>query len=150
MGYLLQHPRRAIEVIREGFSGVAVEEAKIRKWIAELDHDEFRIREAARRSLVKTGLRGAGALIDPRRKPLGAEGEQRARQILETLESQGIRFPEGGLFGEPLRMVRGVRLLEQLGGPEAKAVLEEAAKGAAELALTREARAALETWIAVK
>ena len=150
MGYLLAHPGRAVEVIRDGFRGLATEEAKIRKWIAELDNDVFRVREAARRELIKTGLRGAAALTDPKRKPLGAEGEQRVRLILEALEAQGIRFPESGLFGEPLRMVRAVRILELAGGNEARQVLEEAAKGSAELRLTKEAKSALETWSEAK
>jgi hypothetical protein len=145
MGSLLGDPVRAVTVIRDGFRGIEAEQARIRRWIAELDHDEFRVREAARRSLLKTGLRGAASLTDTSRKRLGAEGEQRVRLILEELEAQGMRAPESGLFGEPLRLVRGVRVLETIGGKEARAVLEEAAKGRAELALTKEAKLALET-----
>jgi roadblock/LC7 domain-containing protein len=119
-GYLLTHPGRAVEVLGNGFKNVDKEQAQIRKWIKELDHDEFRIREAARRNLVKVGLRGAPALTDPKRTPLGAEGEQRVRLILETLESQGQRVPESGMFGDLLRMVRGVRVLELIGNDAAK------------------------------
>jgi hypothetical protein len=145
VGCLLAHPGRAPDVIRDGFRGMAEEQTKIRRWIAELDHDEFRVREAARRSLVKTGLRGAAPLTDPGRKRLGAEGEQRVRLILEALDSQGLHVPESGLFGEPLRSVRAVRVLETIGGQEARAVLEEVAKGPADLRLTKESKAALET-----
>lgn len=150
MGYLLTHSGRAVEVIGNGFKNADKEQAKIRRWIRELDHDEFRVREAARRNLIKAGLRGAPALTDPKRTPLGAEGEQRIRLILETLESQGQRVPESGMFGDLLRMVRGVRVLELIGNHAAKAVLEEVAKGPAESRLTREANAALETWPASK
>jgi hypothetical protein len=146
MGHLLSHPGRAVEVLGNGFKNVDKEQAQIRRWIRELDHDEFRVRETARRNLVKVGLRGAPALTDPKRTPLGAEGEQRVRLILEALESQGQRVPESGMFGDLLRMVRGVRVLELIGGDAAKAVLEDAAKGPAESRLTREAKAALETW----
>jgi outer membrane protein assembly factor BamB len=145
MGHLLAHPGRATEVIGAGFRGMADEEKRIRRWITELDHDEFRVREAARRSLLKTGLRGAPALTDPARKRLGAEGEQRVRLILEAMEAQGLRIPEGGLFGEPLRTVRAVRVLETIGGKDARAVLEQAARGPADARLTKEAKAALET-----
>ena len=65
MGYLLAQPGRAVAVIGEGFRGIADEQARIRRWIAELDHDEFRTREAARRSLLKTGLRVAASLDGP-------------------------------------------------------------------------------------
>jgi hypothetical protein len=147
VGHLLAHKGRAIEVIRDGIRGMADEEKRIRKWIAELDHDNFRTREAARRSLVKCGLRAAGALTDPARKKLGAEGEQRIKLILEAFEAQGLRAPESGLFGEPLRSLRAVRILETIGGDGARAVLEEAAKGPADARLTIEARAALETLL---
>jgi hypothetical protein len=146
VGHMLAHRGRAVEVIRDGIRGMAGEQNRIRKWIAELDHDNFRVREAARRSLVKCGLRAAGALTDPARKKLGAEGEQRIQQILETFETQGLRAPESGLFGEPLRSLRAVRILETIGGDAARAILEEAAKGPADARLTIEAKAALETW----
>lgn len=145
MGSLLADPKQAAATLGAGFRGIAGEQAKMRKWVAELDHDEFRTREAARRSLLKTGLRGAAVLNDPGRKKLGAEGEQRVRLILEAMESAGLRAPENGLFGEPLRAVRGVRVLETAGGKEARGVLEEAARGPADSLLTREAKAALET-----
>jgi WD domain, G-beta repeat len=145
MGTLLGQPGRAISVIRDGYRGTADEQVKIRRWIAELDHDEFRVRETARRSLLKAGLRAAAALNDAGRKKMGVEGENRVRLILEAMESQGVRIPESGLFGEPLRGVRGVRVLESIGGPEARAVLEEVAKGPAESRLTKEAKGALET-----
>jgi hypothetical protein len=146
MGTLLGQPGRAAAMIRDGFRGMAEEQVKIRRWIAELDHDEFRVREAARRSLLKAGLRAAGALNDPARKRMGAEGETRVRLIIEAMESQGLRIPESGLFGEPLRSVRGVRVLESIGGKEARAVLEEVGKGPAESRLAREAKAALVTF----
>jgi hypothetical protein len=145
-GSLLENRQRAIETIKAGFGGIAAEQEKIRRWIRELDHDEFRTREAARRSLLKAGLRAAAALTDPGRKKLGTEGEERVRLILDALEQQGLRIPESGLYGEPLRCVRGVRVLETLGGKEARVVIAEAAKGPADARLTKEAKAALEVF----
>jgi WD40 repeat protein len=146
MGALLANRGRAVAVIGDGFNGIAEEQKKIRRWIAELDHDEFRVRELARRSILKTGLRGASALTDPSRKKLGVEGETRVRLILEALESQGLRIPESGLFGEPLRTIRGIRVLELIGDPSSRGLLEEVAKGPAESRLTKEAIAALSVF----
>jgi hypothetical protein len=143
---LLEDRAKTIEFLRERIGALPAEHAQIQRWIRELDHDEFRIREAAKRGLTKAGLRAAAALVDPKRKALGAEGEQRVRLILESFESQGLRMPEGGLFGEPLRMVRAVRVLEIIGTKEARRVLEEAVKGAADSRLSREAKMALEAW----
>lgn len=143
---LLADGAKTVMFLRERFQKQPEEQARISRWIKELDHDEFRVREAARRGLMKAGLRAAPSLTDPKRKPLGAEGEQRIRLILESFESQGLRIPESGLFGEPLRMVRAVRTLELIGTAEAQEVLEEAAKGPAESRLAHEAKAALDVW----
>jgi hypothetical protein len=144
---LLVDRAKSVPFLRERFQKQPEEQAQIQRWIRELDHDEFRIREAARRGLMKAGLRAAPSLTDPKRKPLGAEGEQRVRLVLESFESQGLHIPENGLFGEPLRMVRAVRVLELIGTAEARQVLEEAAKGPAESRLAHEAKAAIEIWI---
>jgi hypothetical protein len=111
-----------------------------------LDHDEFRVRDAARRGLVKAGLRAAAAIKDPARKRLGTEGEERIRSILDEFDQHGLRVPESGLYGEPLRLVRGIRVLETIGGADARAVLEEMAKGAKDKRVAHEARAALEVF----
>lgn len=147
MERLLADPGKSVEFLRDRFRGQPGELTQIRKWVAELDHDEFRIREVARRGLTKAGLRAAAVLTDPKRKPLGAEGEQRVRLILESFEAQGLHIPESGLFGEPLRMIRAVRVLETIGTKEARQILEEAAKSAGDLRLIHEAKAALEAWI---
>ncbi|HEX3148526.1 MAG TPA: hypothetical protein VHR66_10610 [Gemmataceae bacterium] len=145
-GALLEDPKTAVEAIGTGFRNMVGERAKIKRWIAELDHDEFRVRETARRGLIKAGLRAAAALNDPDRKKLQAEGEQRVRVILEAMEAQGLRIPESGLYGEDLRSVRAVRALEQIGGKDAREVLVEAARGPKDGRLAKEAKAALEVW----
>lgn len=146
MEQLLADRAKSVSFLDDRFKNQPEEQAKIQRWVKELDHDEFRVRETARRGLIKAGLRAAPALTDPKRKPLGAEGEQRVQLILESFEAQGLHIPESGLYGEPLRMVRAVRILESLGSKEARQVLEEASKGPAESRLTREAKAALESW----
>jgi hypothetical protein len=144
VGALIADPKAALTIVRDGFRGQAAEEAKVRRWIAELDHDEFRVREAARRGLLKAGLRAAAAINEPGRKRLGTEGEERVRLILEAFDQHGLRVPESGLYGEALRLVRGIRVLETVGGADARALLEEMAKGAKDERAAKEARAALE------
>lgn len=145
-GALLADPAAGLIAIRTGVAGRAAAKAKIKRWVAELDHDEFRVREAARRGLIKAGLRAAEAINDPGRKPLGPEGEERIRQVLDVLEHQGVRVPESGLYGEPLRMVRAIRVLEIVGTREARTVLEGMSRGPADDGLTKEAKAALEVF----
>ncbi len=144
---LLAHPEKSVDFLGARFRERPAEQIQIQRWVRELDHDEFRVREAARRGLTKAGLRAAAALTDPKRKPLGPEGEQRVRAILDAFEAKGMRIPEGGLFGEPLRIVRAVRVLEIIGTKEARGVLEEFAHGPSKSRLTSEAKAALDTWV---
>ncbi len=146
MGALLADPVRAIEIVRNGVAAASIEQKKVLRYISELDHDEFRVRETARTAIMKGGLRSAPALTDPTRKALGVEGEERVRQILEAFDSQGVRIPESGFFGEPLRAVRGIRMLEQLGGPDARAAVETIAKTSSDGRTVKEAKSALETW----
>lgn len=145
-GALLADPARGAAVVRAGVLSAEAEGKKVRKWIAELDHDEFRVREAARAAILRAGLRAAPALTDPTRKRLGTEGEERVRLILETFETQGLRAPENGFFGEPLRAVRGIRALESAGGRDARAALEAIAASKVEGRAVVEARAALAVW----
>jgi hypothetical protein len=145
-GSLTGDPVAAVAAIRAGFSGQAEAKARVKRWVTELDHDEFRVREAARRNLIKAGLRATEAINDPARKKLGPEGEERIRQVLDELDQQGLRVPESGLYGEPLRLVRAVRVLEMIGTKGARTVLEEMARGPADDRVTKEAKAALEVF----
>jgi hypothetical protein len=145
-GSLTADPTAAVATIRSGFAGQAEAKTRVKRWVTELDHDEFRVREAARRNLIKAGLRSAVAINDPARKKLGPEGEERIRQVLDELDQQGLRVPESGLYGEPLRLVRAVRVLEMIGTKEARAALEEMARGPADDRVTKEAKAALEVF----
>jgi WD40 repeat protein len=104
--------------------------------IADLDGDDFRQREKAMRQLER--MEGArGALVAALEGRPSLEARQRIRQILEKLDN---------LFLDPevLRRLRAVQVLEQVGGPEARALLDKLASGGPEAHLTREAKSAIE------
>ena len=146
MGTMAADASRSVPLIQSGFRDAGTREKKILRWMRELDHDEYRVRETASRSLIKAGLRASPALTDTSRTKMGPEGEQRVRVILETFEAMELHVPESGLYAEPLRQVRAVRVLELIGGPTSRRVLEEIATGPADARPTREAKAALEAW----
>ncbi len=147
---LLNGGSESVELLLTGVLNAAAEEERLLRFIAQLDHDEFRIREAARKGLLHAGLRAMPLLKDPQRKRMGAEGEQRVASILESFEMAGLRGSENGMYGESLRHIRAVRLLELLNTKPARAALEEIAKSKANTRGPQEAAAALVTLPASK
>ncbi|MFL5338805.1 MAG: hypothetical protein ACJ8F7_01445, partial [Gemmataceae bacterium] len=64
------------------------------------------------------------------------ESRKRAERLLEKLQ-------HGGPTGDMLRSVRAVEVLERIGTPEARAMLQSLAGGAADARITLEAQSAL-------
>ena len=132
-----------VAVIRNGLRRVPIQQERIRLWIADLDAFQFRVREAARKHLVAQGLRAVPALLAAQATPPSAEVERRLGLIFEELERGGMITPQGILFGEPLRAVRSVQVLESFDSKEALDVLAQIAAGPADARATLEAKAAL-------
>ena len=114
-------------VIRERLQGTDLSSAEeLENWLADLDSDRFAVRQKASRELVKLGKMAESAL----RRLLGGrpslEVRRRAEELLARREKEEIS-------PEPLRVRRGVRVLESVGTPEARRLLEELSrKGVAE------------------
>jgi hypothetical protein len=109
-----------------------------RKLLADLDGDSFEVREAAGKRLKELGLHAEPAL----RTALQAKPSLEQRRRIEPLLSALAVTPQP-LSAEDLRQLRALIVLERIGSPEARRVLEEAAKGPESARLTRQARAAL-------
>ncbi len=109
-----------------------------RKLFADLDSDSFKIREAAERQLKELGLQAEPALRVALQANLSLEQRRRIESILARLSG----MPEKP-SPEDLRQLRALIVLERIGLPEARLLLEEVAKGPESARLTRQARAAL-------
>jgi hypothetical protein len=111
---------------------------RIARLIAELNDDEFQVRERASRELAKLG----GAAVRPLRQALqetsSPEVRHRLRRLLEAREAEGGPPPP-----EQLRLLRAVRVLEQVDTSEGRQALEALAQEAPEGRLLEEVRAAL-------
>jgi hypothetical protein len=109
----------------------------VARWLAELDHDQFTVRERATEELAKLGPMVAPVL----RKTLDGspplEMRRRAERLLQQLQ-EAVPSPER------LRALRALEVLEEVGTPAARRVLEELAGGAADAELTVGARRTLE------
>ena len=97
------------------------------------------MREKAREELEKLGDLAEPALRQTLANDPSLEIRKRVQAIVERL---------GGPVTQPelVQALRAVAVLEDIGTPEARRLLEELAKGAPEARLTRESRASLR-WL---
>jgi WD40 repeat protein len=116
----------------------AVDEARVSRLIANLDNEEFAVREKASAELEKLGEAAAPAFRDALAKEASAEVRSRLEAILKRQSESW-----SGDSPEHLRIVRALETLEFSGTAEAKQVLKRLAQGASGATLTEEAKAAL-------
>jgi RNA polymerase sigma factor (sigma-70 family) len=113
------------------------DEKKVKKMIADLDADDFDVREQATKDLEKLGKDAEPVLREAVAAGPSAEAKLRLERLLKSLGS-------AELTPEQRRDVRAVRVLEQAGTPEAKKLLESLTKESPGWWVTQEAKAALE------
>jgi hypothetical protein len=129
-------PKQALPFLAEHLQPVApIDAKKVDRLLSELDSDQFRVRQAAARQLTEMGTQIEPAL-------------RRVLENMPSLETQKrVRAIQDKLHGVPpaatLRTLRAERVLEMIGTPEARQVLNKLAGGAAGARETREAAAAL-------
>lgn len=114
----------------------AIDEKHLTQWIADLDADAFETRESASRELIRLSNRVEGRLRQELKKRPTLEVRRRIEIVLETIDANELP-------PETLRELRAMEVLEHIGTPQARRVLEALSKGAAEARQTREAKAVL-------
>jgi dipeptidyl aminopeptidase/acylaminoacyl peptidase len=110
--------------------------ARVAKLIADLDSDEFDVREKAHKELEKLGELALG----PAREALKGKPSAEQRRSLEELV-KGAAAPSPS--GERLRLLRALEALEMAHTPEAVKLLKDVAGGAPDTLPTTQARAVL-------
>jgi hypothetical protein len=129
---LLEHGKGAATFLKARLQPVArIEGPWIARRIADLDNNQFAVREKAARDLEKRSDSIEGTL----RKVLEGRPSLEVRRRIEALVK--TQSPQR------LRSLRAVEVLEHLGVPEAQALLRLLARGAPEARLTQEAKASL-------
>jgi WD40 repeat protein len=130
-------PKQSLPLLRETLKPVqGADEKRVAQLIKDLDNDDFAVREKASEELARIGEPAAGALRKALEGTPSAEMRSRATQLLD-------KFAGKAATADVVRRERALEVLEHIGGAEARAVLDELAKGAPEAALTQEAKAAL-------
>jgi RNA polymerase sigma factor (sigma-70 family) len=139
MRALVASPAQTVPWLRERVGPVktVVDDRKLARLIADLKSEEFAVREEAMRELEKLAELAEPALRAALKGKPELEARRRLERLVERLNVQALSL-------EALRALRAVEVLEEVGTPQAQAVLAELARGTGEARLTREARAALE------
>jgi WD40 repeat protein len=137
---LAASPRQAVPFLKERLRAAAAAEARAGTLIADLDADDFGVREKASRELERLGPDIVFALRLALEQAPGAEARARLRTLLGKAQA---RHKEGqGLNPRGVRL--SLAVLEEIDTPEAQQLLQELAGGPAGTTVAREAGAALE------
>jgi WD40 repeat protein len=111
---------------------------RVARLLAELDDDRFAVRERATRELEKLGELAAPAMREAVRSLPSPESRRRATQLLAKVDAGALQATP-----DSIRAVRAVEVLEHIGTPAGRSVLESLAGGAPGARLTEEAKASL-------
>jgi WD40 repeat protein len=111
---------------------------RIQSLLKDLDHDQFKVREAAREELSKLGRQAAPALRETLKQSPSPEVRHSVLLLLDQIQN----LPPG-LFPEVLQRLRAVTVLELIGTPEAHLVLKKLAGSEPVSPWSRAARLAL-------
>jgi hypothetical protein len=130
---------RALPLLRERLRPAAPPDTRqIDRLLADLDSDDFDVREKAAARLEGLGAAAGPALRKALAEKPSPEARRRLTQLLERL-APGQAPP-----GEALRGPRALEVVERLDPEEQKPILDALARGAPDAPLTREAQAALD------
>jgi WD40 repeat protein len=137
MQVLAALPEQALPLIRDRLEPkeVSIDPKRIAKLIADLDADEFLVREKATEELAALGKAAEAALREATKHP-SLEVRRRASRLLKKITGEGVN-------PKLMRTVRAIEVLERLGTPAARELLEGLGKQKLEPAVAREVRASL-------
>jgi WD40 repeat protein len=131
-------PKEAVGLLSRHVKPVAEpDEQQVRRWVTDLDNDQFDARKKAAAELGRLGELAGPALEEALKKGPSAEVRKRVEGLLDALKP-------GATPAKDLRRLRAVEVLERVGTAAAKDVLGGLAKGARGARLTREAEESLE------
>ncbi len=123
IGVLAAAPRQAVPFLKERLRPATVGAAQVARLLADLDADDFAVREKATGTLAQLGKTVQPALQRALKDSASAEVRKRVADLLDRLA--GASFPPEFLAG-----LRATEILEILGSAEARAVLQGLADGA--------------------
>jgi hypothetical protein len=136
---LASSPDTALALLQKQLKPETVDARWLAKQLADLDSNDFAVREAATRELK----RGAEAVESELRREMAKtsspEVRRRLEGVLEMLNKARGDVPPPAVIGQ----LRAVSVLERIGSEQARRLLSELAEGAPDARLTRAAKETL-------
>jgi WD40 repeat protein len=133
IGELVGMPKEAVSFLASKLHPVQrADPTTVERWVAELDHKTFAVRQKATRELERLGGHARAALEKALASPASPEAQNRLKGLLDRLDAPAS-------LPDDLRVLRAVEVLERIAGPEARTLLQDLAKGAPGARLTQEA-----------
>jgi hypothetical protein len=137
---LAANPAKALELFAARLKPAAPDadfSKRLADLILRLDHDDPEVRDKAQEELIHLGPKAEAACRKTLENPPSAEVKMRLQEILET------KIPWEPFGEDERRGVRAIRILENLAGDKAAAILETLSSGDPESALTAMAKESL-------
>ena len=124
VGHLVAAQERTVEFLATHLRPVELPTDRVRRVIADLDDDEFDVRERASRELAALGSLALGELRAALAKTESAEACHRLERLIEWAASPRP------YVAQELQVHRAICVLERIGGDSARRVLSYVATGA--------------------
>jgi RNA polymerase sigma factor (sigma-70 family) len=132
VGRMVEAPALGIPILRQRLRPVESAGAeRVTRAMADLDSDQFSVREEATRQLEKLGPAAEPSLRQALKEGESPEVRRRVEQLLVRLEAATMTER------------RAIEVLERIGNPEALQLLKSLARGLPQSSQTREAKAAV-------
>jgi RNA polymerase sigma factor (sigma-70 family) len=130
-------PKESIAFLKQNLKPVTIDPKRIARLLADLDSDQFTVREQATQELESMGSYAVPYLQGALDKKPALEVRQRVEQIVERIKSSA---PSAGV----IRSLRAIAVLEYIGNNDARQLLEALSRGRTKALTTQEAEAALD------
>jgi WD40 repeat protein len=137
IGRLVGAAKQTIPFLQKSLPSDPLLTGRITRWVADLENEDFDIREQTTKELENVRDLAGPALRKALLENRSPEVRSRAERLLDRLQT-----PEAAL--RRLQNVRAVSVLEYIGSAEAQKVLEQLAQGVPDAEVTQDAKASLQ------
>jgi len=134
---MIQSPQTAVPFLKNRLKPVPrLDRKQIEGWLVDLDSRDFQTRDQAAKNLDRAGDLAHAALEKKlEEKTVSLEARRRLESLMEKTKTV--------LSAEELRTIRGIEVLEGIGTPDAKELLDALAHGGDGAVVTEQARKAV-------